>query len=89
VPGIFTPNYRFLSPTKIGGAVRLGKDKTVINVGSVGQPRDGDWRACYVTVEDEVVRWHRVEYEVDMTVAKILRASGLPDSSAERLRNGR
>lgn len=89
LPGIFTPNYRFLRPSKIGGAVRLGDDKAVINVGSVGQPRDGDPRACYVTVEGEVIRWHRVEYDTEMTAAKILRASGLPDSNGDRLRDGR
>lgn len=88
VPGVFTPNHRFLSPSKIGGAVRLGKDKAVINVGAVGQPRDGDPRACYATLESDVLRWHRVEYDIDMTAAKILRATGLPDGSGERLRRG-
>ena len=31
----------------------------MINVGSVGQPRDGDRRACYVVLEDDVVRFRR------------------------------
>jgi diadenosine tetraphosphatase ApaH/serine/threonine PP2A family protein phosphatase len=89
VPGVFTPNYRFLKPGNIGDAVRLGKDKVVINVGSVGQPRDGDVRACYVTLEKNVVRWHRVEYDLEATVAKIRAIDGLPDINAERLQQGR
>ena len=56
---------------------------------SVGQPRDGDQRACYAILEDEVLRWHRVEYDYEQTAAKILRATGLPDGNGERLRKGR
>ena len=68
----------------------LGVDhKTMINVGSVGQPRDGDPRAAYVVYDDDdkSVRLHRVDYDIDAAAAKILEA-GLPPMLADRLRSG-
>ncbi|MCX6934933.1 MAG: metallophosphoesterase family protein [Verrucomicrobia bacterium] len=63
--------------------------KFLFNVGSVGQPRDGDWRAAYVTYDphEQIVDLRRVGYEVDKAAAKILKA-GLPDSLAKRLFKG-
>jgi diadenosine tetraphosphatase ApaH/serine/threonine PP2A family protein phosphatase len=61
-----------------------------INVGSVGQPRDGDPRACYAvydTAAREVV-FRRVAYDVSRTQHKIL-AAGLPAVLAERLDEGK
>ena len=52
VPGVFTEDCRFLSPDEIDYQYRLGDQKAMVNVGSVGQPRDGDPRACYVILED-------------------------------------
>jgi predicted phosphodiesterase len=52
VPGIFTENFQFFSPEEIDQEYTLGEGKLMINVGSVGQPRDGDNRACYVIFED-------------------------------------
>ncbi len=52
VPGIFTENFQFFSPEEIDQEYSLGEGKLMINVGSVGQPRDGDNRACYVLFED-------------------------------------
>lgn len=59
----------------------------VINVGSVGQPRDGNNNAKYViyTPEDRTVELRYVPYDVESAVEKILEA-GLPDSNAWRLR---
>lgn len=67
----------------------LGDSRAIINVGSVGQPRDHDVRACYVIVEDHKVYWRRVSYEVEKTVAKINEHPVLDDHSAIRLRLGR
>lgn len=63
--------------------------KIIINVGSVGQPRDGDPRAAFVIFDDEehVAEIHRVEYDIDKAAEKILRAS-LPPILAERIRHG-
>ena len=52
VPGVFTETYQFFSPEEIDHEYTLGDGKVMINVGSVGQPRDGDNRACYVILED-------------------------------------
>ena len=52
VPGIFTENFQFFSPEEVDQEYTLGEGKVMINVGSVGQPRDGDNRACYVLFED-------------------------------------
>ena len=51
VPGVFTESLNFSSPEELNYEYRLGASKTMTNVGSVGQPRDGDPRACYVVLE--------------------------------------
>jgi predicted phosphodiesterase len=64
--------------------------KYFINVGSVGQPRDGDWRACYAIfdITHKMIVFRRVEYDIAKTQEKIL-AAGLPTMLAERIRDGR
>ena len=47
------------------------EQKYIINVGSVGQPRDNDPRTCYVIFDGEKVEYHRLEYDVEKTIAKI------------------
>lgn len=62
----------------------------LVNVGSVGQPRDGDPRAAYGIVDDgsREVRMRRVLYPIESAQRKIL-AAGLPASLANRLAIGR
>jgi diadenosine tetraphosphatase ApaH/serine/threonine PP2A family protein phosphatase len=62
----------------------------VFNVGSVGQPRDGDWRASYAILDTETMTFQlqRVQYDVDTASAKIERL-GLPMALSERLHLGR
>ena len=64
--------------------------KYFINVGSVGQPRDGDWRAAYCIyhIESNVVELRRVEYDLGGTQKKIING-GLPPLLADRLAVGR
>ena len=64
--------------------------KYFINVGSVGQPRDGDWRACYAIYDSDtqIVSFRRVEYDIAAAQRKIL-AAGLPEVLAERIAEGR
>ncbi len=50
IPGVFTEDLNFLSLEDINGVYTLAQQKALINVGSVGQPRDGDNRACYVVL---------------------------------------
>ena len=52
VPGVFTEGYQFFAPEEIDHEYTLGEGKVMVNVGSVGQPRDGDNRACYVVLDD-------------------------------------
>ena len=64
--------------------------KYLINVGSVGQPRDGDWRAAYCiydTVKNEV-ELRRLPYDLRGAQQAIL-AAGLPEKLAGRLSIGR
>jgi len=89
VPGIFTEDFRFFSPEEVDYRFRLNEGKTMINVGSVGQPRDGDPRACYVVLEDDLVRFRRVEYPVEETIEKIYEVPELDNFLGDRLRDGR
>lgn len=61
----------------------------LVNVGSVGQPRDGDARAAYLLYDDaaRLLRHVRLDYDVDAAMTRI-RAAGLPPFLAERLRWG-
>jgi predicted phosphodiesterase len=52
VPGIITEDFRFLSPEEVDMEYALGDYKVMVNIGSVGQPRDGDERASYVILDD-------------------------------------
>ena len=69
--------------------VEKGK-KYLINVGSVGQPRDGDPRAAYViyNLEEGTIELRRLDYDLEKTPAKILDA-GLPERLANRLALGK
>jgi predicted phosphodiesterase len=62
-----------------------------VNIGSVGRPKDGEWRAGYVRLDAGAggvsVDFIRVEYDVERAMAGI-RASELPDEFAEHLRTG-
>jgi len=89
MPGVFTEDYRFLTPEQVGQTVTLGQQKMVVNIGSVGQPRDRNPRACYCLVDESRVTWRRVEYNVEATVKAILDAPGLENFNAHRLRDGR
>jgi predicted phosphodiesterase len=62
-----------------------------VNTGSVGRPKDGDWRAGYVRLDlgggEPQVEFVRVDYDIDGTIAGI-RAAGLPEDFVEFLRTG-
>jgi diadenosine tetraphosphatase ApaH/serine/threonine PP2A family protein phosphatase len=66
------------------------RGQLLVNVGSVGQPRDGDPRAAYgiLDLDAGTLRLHRVEYDVAAAQKRILEA-GLPEVLAERLADGR
>ncbi len=64
--------------------------KYFFNVGSVGQPRDQDWRASYAlyTPASQTVQWRRLSYDIETAQKKII-AAGLPERLALRLAEGR
>jgi len=63
--------------------------KYIVNVGSVGQPRDNDNRACYCVydTEAEEIEFYRIEYDIQKAHDKIIKA-GLPAILGERLHKG-
>ena len=63
--------------------------KYIINVGSIGQPRDGDWRACFLIYDDQsqIIEFKRIEYDL-LTVQDKIRQAGLPCFLADRLQFG-
>jgi diadenosine tetraphosphatase ApaH/serine/threonine PP2A family protein phosphatase len=89
VPGIFTEEMQFHTPDDISSAYKLDGRKTLCNVGSVGQPRDLDPRACYIMLDDDTIRFRRVEYDVETTVKKIYAIPELENFLGDRLREGR
>lgn len=89
VPGVFTSEMTFLRPEDIEHRYQIGTEKAMINVGSVGQPRDGDWRSCYVVLEDDWVTFRRIEYDVDVTINAIYDTPELDRFLGDRLRDGR
>lgn len=62
-------------------------ERLYVSVGSVGQPRDGDPRACFVTFDGSRVAFHRVPYPF-VTTAEKIRSLPLPGGLAERLTLG-
>ncbi len=86
---MFTQDLSFYSPDEINHRYVLGPQKSMINVGSVGQPRDCDPRSCYVILEDDVVSFRRVEYPLERTVEKIYAIGELDNFLGDRLREGR
>lgn len=92
VPGVFTDEPDFYPPTEVGEN-RIYKflegEKIVINVGSVGQPRDLDPRASYAILSSGQVEFVRVEYDIKQTAEKIKSIPELHDFLGERLYSGK
>lgn len=91
VPAVWTatPDGVALIQPGASDAIELGAYRTLINPGSVGQPRDGDARASYLVLDRDIgrVTWHRVAYDIDRVQAD-MRAAGLPERLAARLSFG-
>lgn len=71
---------------KQGTDLKAG-NRYIVNAGSVGQPRDGDPRACYAIITDGKVEFIRVKYDIEKTQEK-MRNAGLPAPLIERLAKG-
>jgi predicted phosphodiesterase len=89
VPQVYTKSGRIVV---LEGAYDFQLERGIqylVNVGSVGQPRDRDWRACYVIYDpdERTVRFRRVQYDIGTAQRKIEEA-GLPQALADRLLAG-
>lgn len=91
VPGVFTDEPDFYPPDELGeSAYRfLEHEKAVVNVGSVGQPRDGDPRASYAIVHPERIEFVRIAYDIEATASRIRAIPQLSDWLGDRLFEGR
>ena len=92
VPGVFLDDPYFDPPDELPEARRypLGEEKAIINVGSVGQPRDRDPRAAYAVINDDhEVEFIRVEYDNESAMRKIQAVAELDDFLGSRLLEGR
>jgi predicted phosphodiesterase len=89
IPGVFTEDLNFVAPEEIDFTYQLGAQKALVNVGSVGQPRNGDNRSSYVVLDGQTVTFKRVEYDFDTTAEKIYDIPDLDNFLGDRLRDGR
>lgn len=107
VPGVFTDEPDFYPPGELTDAVYKisEEERAIVNVGSVGQPRDLDPRASYVILEPaggdgtgraqlngaggSQVRFVRIPYDIDACARKIKAVPQLSDWLADRLYEGR
>jgi diadenosine tetraphosphatase ApaH/serine/threonine PP2A family protein phosphatase len=89
VPRVFVRGSKVYDVPPESIAIEEGM-KYFINAGSVGQPRDGDWRAsyCIYDMEAKMIYFRRLDYDIATTQKKIL-AAGLPATLANRLADGR
>ena len=79
----------FAGHTHVQGLCPLGEGRRFVNPGSVGQPRDGDWRAAFALYQPSTadVRLCRVEYDVE-EVGRAMTAAGLDEPLWTCLRAG-
>jgi predicted phosphodiesterase len=93
IPSLFSLEGRSLGVRALRGRsgriVLHPEGRYLVNPGSIGQPRDRDPRASYMTYDSErrVVHWYRVPYAIASAQARI-RKAGLPVSLADRLAFG-
>lgn len=91
VPGIFYEDGRYYRPKDTEGPYDLGdleSTRAIVNVGSVGQPRDGDTRLSYAVFDGRNVTFVRVVYDVARAMADIRAVPEIPEYLAARLEKG-
>ena len=91
LPAIFSERPDDLPRMKVGHDFTIDSEqKYIVNVGSVGQPRDDDPRACYVVFDSELgdVNYRRIEYDIEKAQRKMAEAK-LPEMLIKRIAIGR
>lgn len=73
VPGvIYQEPLHWKTADELQGHFHYAKgQKALVSVGSVGQPRDGDPRACYLEIKKNDMMWRRVEYDIPAAVGRL------------------
>jgi len=89
----FTPKYAGGEGVQECQVPLWAGDRYLINPGSVGQPRDNDWRAAFALYESKAagpaeITFYRVPYDVRQAQSRVL-AANLPERLASRLALGR
>ncbi|GMV83001.1 MAG: phosphoesterase [Planctomycetota bacterium] len=89
-PGIANHEYKWIKPAELKDLTYdlPSGEKTIVNIGAVGQPRDHNPDACYVLFDGHRVRYRRVKYDVETTQKKIRAVPELADRLADRLGKG-
>ncbi|MFH0938802.1 MAG: metallophosphoesterase family protein [Planctomycetota bacterium] len=89
-PGIATHDYKWIKPAELDNMTYiLPKDqKTLINIGAIGQPRDRSNQSCYVLFDGAKIRYRRVAYDIEKTIKKMALIPELEKRFGERLRDG-
>jgi predicted phosphodiesterase len=89
LPGVFLDDPDFYAPDELDYVYPIiPEERAIINVGSVGQPRDRDNRASYVYVEQNTVHFVRLAYDYKTTAKKIYDIEELDNFEADRLSEG-
>ncbi|MGL6073105.1 MAG: metallophosphoesterase family protein [Fimbriiglobus sp.] len=93
IPGFFNKppsgEWEYLHGEEAEKGLTLGTGQWIINVGAVGQPRDGDPRACHALFDGQTVTIRRVYYDIATTARKIRAIPELDNFLGERLIEGR
>jgi diadenosine tetraphosphatase ApaH/serine/threonine PP2A family protein phosphatase len=90
VPGVFLEDGTFVTPRSMDGPYRIPREqKVLVNVGSVGQPRDGDPRLGYVLADGDAITFRRLPYDHEAAAARIRGTGVLPEFLASRLLVGK
>ena len=92
IPGVFTEGCKFIPPGSLtDGIYNLAEEKCMFNVGSVGQPRDGNRDSCFVVLDSEArtVQYYREHYPAEETRDKIYAIDQLENMLGDRLLSGR
>jgi len=92
VPAVYYQDGSLYRPRDTEGPYDLGDlaaNRAIVNVGSVGQPRDGDSRLSYVMFNGHELTFVRCEYDHPTAASRIRAVQELPDFLADRLAEGR
>ena len=89
-PVIILDNFECIYPEDVYYEYEIPKEnKAIINVGSVGQPRDGDNRSCYALVDEAKIIYRRVSYDFEAVIKKLDLVECIDKRCGMRLRLGK